>query len=91
MTFDLTEFHALINEVLSPRFQTSADLRRMKCERLVALLDMARAIVANELATYVEPPKEQTIRHTLDNTPLIPPDDEEDDVAERGETIHYEK
>ena len=88
MTFNLTEYHALVNEVLNPQFQTSADLRKMKCERLLALTDVVRALVASELASYVEPPKEQAIRHTLDNTPLIPPDDEDE---ERGETIHYEK
>lgn len=88
-TFSLTELHALINEVLSPQFQTSVDLRRMKCERLLEIMDAARGEIEREMSQYAGEKKEQAIRHTLDNTPLIPPDDE--DEEERISTIHGEK
>lgn len=90
MDFDLTEFHNLINEVLAPRYQTSADLWRGKCGRLLEHLNFATRYVKSELDRYQGEPKEQSIRHTLDNTNLeqLPSDDDE---TERGETIHYEK
>ena len=87
--FNLAELHILINEVLNPQFQISADLWRRKCQRLEELLDSAKGYVQFELSRVKEEPKEQSIRHTLDNTVLEQlPDEIEDN---NPLTIHGEK
>jgi len=86
---DLDQFHLLINRAFVPSYEGSAELRKMTLENLLVRLDEAKEQVKELLKALPSDQKEQSIKHTLDNTQLEQLPDDIEDTAPL--TIHGEK
>ena len=86
---DLPQLHHHLDRAFNPSYEADTELRRNTLETLLVRLDQAKEQALRLLASLPPETKEQSIKHTLDNTVLEQlPDEIEDN---NPLTIHGEK